>query len=184
MIFTETKLKGAYIIDLEKHEDTRGFFARIYCRKEFAEHSLDTEISQQSLSYNKQKWTLRGLHFQAGDDAEVKVVRCILGKIFDVIVDIRPESPTCGEYVCSEISGDNHRAFYIPKGFAHGFVSLTDESLILYQMSAPHNPKNAMTIRWNDPEINIAWPEYVMNGGNIVVSDNDKHAPFWKDIRS
>lgn len=156
MIFTETKLKGAYIIDLEKHEDTRGFFARIYCRKEFAEHGLDTEISQQSLSYNKQKWKLRGLHFQAGDDAEVKVVRCILGKIFDVIVDIRPESPTCGQYVCSEISGNNHRVFYIPKGFAHGFVSLSDESLILYQMSAPHNPKNARTIRWNDPEINIA----------------------------
>ena len=99
------------------------------------------------------------------------------------MVDIRPESPTCGQYEFVELSGENHRGVFLPKGFAHGYVTLSEESLLLYQMSAPYSPKNARTIRWNDPGINIAWPEYVMKGGNIVVSDNDRNAPFWKELR-
>ena len=183
MIFTKTKLDGLYVIEPEKREDIRGYFLRTYCAEEFRTRGLDGDISQCSLSYNRKLGTVRGLHYQAAPYEEVKVVRCVKGKVFDVAVDIRAGSPTRGKYVSLELSDDNGVAFYIPKGFAHGFMSLSDDTLVLYQMSAPYNQESARTIRWNDPEINILWPEYVIKGVNIVVSDNDRNAPFWKELR-
>ncbi len=168
MIFTETEIQGLYIIEPEKHEDIRGYFMRTYCAEEFRTHGLDGEISQCSLSYNRKAGTVRGLHYQAAPYEEVKVVRCMKGRIFDAAVDLRKGSPTYGKYVSLELSEDNARAVYIPKGFAHGFMSLCDDTLILYQMSAPYNLESARTIRWNDPAINISWPthKYLQGGGH------------------
>ena len=165
MIFTQTEIDGLFVIEPEKFEDIRGYFVRTYCADEFTKHGLDPEISQCSLSYNKHSGTVRGLHYQAEPYAEVKVVRCLKGRVFDVAVDIRPNSPTRGKYVSLELSEDNGKAFYIPKGFAHGFMSLDDDTLILYQMSAPYNQQSARTIRWSDPDININWPTYIYMGG-------------------
>ncbi len=165
MIFTQTEIDGLFVIEPEKFEDIRGYFVRTYCADEFTKHGLDPEISQCSLSYNKHSGTVRGLHYQAEPYAEVKVVRCLKGRVFDVAVDIRPNSPTRGKYVSLELSEDNGKAFYIPKGFAHGFMSLDDDTLILYQMSAPYNQQSARTIRWSDPDININWPTYIYREG-------------------
>ena len=165
LIFTQTEIDGLFVIEPEKFEDIRGYFVRTYCADEFTKHGLDPEISQCSLSYNKHSGTVRGLHYQAEPYAEVKVVRCLKGRVFDVAVDIRPNSPTRGKYVSLELSEDNGKAFYIPKGFAHGFMSLDDDTLILYQMSAPYNQQSARTIRWSDPDININWPTYIYMGG-------------------
>ena len=168
MIFTKTELDGLFVIEPEKFEDIRGYFVRTYCADEFRNHELDTEISQCSLSYNKKAGTVRGLHYQAAPYEEVKVVRCMKGRVFDVAVDIRAGSPTRGKYVSLELSEDNGKAFYIPKGFAHGFMSLDDDTLILYQMSAPYDQQSARTIRWNDPDININWPTYFTQGGGAT----------------
>ena len=181
MIFTETEIQGLYVIEPEKHEDIRGYFVRTYCADEFRTHRLDPEISQCSLSYNRKAGTVRGLHYQAEPYAEVKVVRCMKGRIFDAAVDIRKGSPTYGKYVSLELSEDNGKALYIPKGFAHGFMSLSDDTLVLYQMSAPYNQASARTIRWNDPDINISWPEHVSE--SITISDKDKSAPFLRDVK-
>lgn len=181
MIFKKTFIEGLHVIELEKHEDVRGYFARTYCAKEFSEHGLDSEISQCSFSYNAKKFTLRGLHYQVKPFEEVKVVRCLTGKIFDVAVDIRKDSPTRGKYFSLELSGENNLALYIPKGFAHGFLSLADDSLMLYQMSAPFDAKSARTIRYDDPDINIAWP-VSWGGVALIVSDKDRNAPCFRDV--
>ena len=180
MIFTETKIQGLFMIEPEKHEDIRGYFMRTYCVEEFTMHGLDSEISQCSLSYNRNVATIRGLHYQADPYAEVKVVRCVKGRIFDVAVDIRKGSPTFGQYVSHELSEDNGNALYIPKGFAHGFMSLCDDSLVLYQMSAPYNQASARTIRWNDPAINIQWPteKYLLGGGYSLSPIKINAPPF------
>ena len=178
MIFTKTELDGLFVIEPEKFEDIRGYFVRTYCADEFRNHELDPEISQCSLSYNKKAGTVRGLHYQAAPYEEVKVVRCMKGRVFDVAVDIRAGSPTRGKYVSLELSEDNGKAFYIPKGFAHGFMSLDDDTLILYQMSAPYDQQSARTIRYDDPQINIAWPAVE----RITISDKDRNAPLWRDI--
>lgn len=179
MIFNETTLKGAFLIELEKHEDERGFFARTYCIDEFSRQGLDIHIAQCSLSGNRYRGTLRGLHYQVPPYEEVKVVRCLRGRVFDVIVDLRPDSKTRGRYFTSELDSGEQRALYIPCGFAHGFMSLENDTLIFYQMSSPYMPKSARTIRWNDPELNIPWPKME----NLIISEKDRDAPLWRDVR-
>ena len=158
MIFTATTLQGAWLIEIEPREDERGFFARTWCRREFVEHGLDAEVVQESLSYNRFRGTLRGLHFQRPPYEETKIVRCVRGVITDVIVDLRPASPTFLRWQAFELMAANHRALYIPKGFAHGFQTLTDDVEVAYQISAFHVPEAAGGYRYDDPAFNIAWP--------------------------
>ncbi len=158
MNFTESPLAGAYIVDVNRLEDERGFFARSFCVEEFRGLGLATEMSQCSVSFNALRGTLRGLHFQAAPHEEEKLVRCTRGAVFDVIVDIRPESPTYRRYFGAELTAENQRALYIPKGFAHGFLSLVDETELYYMISVAHVPGAARGLRWNDPALNINWP--------------------------
>ena len=162
MVFIGTKLKGAYIIELEKYRDIRGFFARTFCQHEFEVHGLNIRMAQCSTSFNERKGTLRGLHYQAPPHAEVRLVRCTRGAIFDVIVDLRPGSPTLKQWVASELSAENHRMVYIPEGFAHGFQTLEDDSEVFYQMSEFYQPECARGLKWNDPALAIAWPDVEM----------------------
>lgn len=158
MIFTETRLRGAYIIELEPRMDERGFFARTFCRQEFIAHGLNPDFVQCDISFNKKKGTLRGLHYQAKPFEEAKLVRCNRGAIYDVIIDLRPESPTHRQWVSVELSQENHKAVYIPQGFAHGFQTLQDDSEIFYQMSESYHPDHSRGIRWDDPALGIIWP--------------------------
>jgi dTDP-4-dehydrorhamnose 3,5-epimerase len=168
MIITPTRLAGAFLVELEPHRDERGFFARTWCRRELAEHGLDAEIAQESLSYNRRRGTLRGLHFQRPPHAETKIVSCPRGAIFDVIVDLRPDSPTYLEWQGFELDAENRRALYIPKGFAHGFQTLTDEAEIAYRISEFHAPGAAAGHRYDDPAFGIDWPLSV-----AVISERD-----------
>jgi dTDP-4-dehydrorhamnose 3,5-epimerase len=158
VIFTESALAGAFVVDMDRIEDDRGFFARSFCAEEFAAHGLPTHMPQCSVSFNARRATLRGLHFQADPHAEDKLVRCTAGAIFDVIVDLRPDSPTCRRWMGLELTADNRRALFIPRGFAHGFITLTDGAEVLYMMSVPHAPGYSRGIRWNDPALAIDWP--------------------------
>lgn len=159
MLYQETPLTGAYVIELEKIEDERGFFSRSWCMNEFATRGLDTSLVQCNVSYNKQKGTLRGLHYQVPPHAETKVVRCTRGALYDVIVDLRADSPTFLKWFGVELTAANYRMLYIPKCFAHGFQTLEDETEIDYQMSEFYAPQASRGIRWNDPRIGIVWPE-------------------------
>jgi dTDP-4-dehydrorhamnose 3,5-epimerase len=158
MIFTEAPLSGAYLVDLERLADERGFFARSYCVDEFAAKRPGPELRQCSVSYNARRGTLRGLHYQDPPHEEHKLVRCTAGAIFDVIVDIRPGSPTYRRWFGAELTMDNHRSLFIPPGFAHGFVSLTDHTEVYYMISVPHAPQFSRGLRWNDPAFAIEWP--------------------------
>ena len=158
MRFHETPLPPARLIDLDPIEDERGFFARTFCAEEFARHGLPPAFVQSSLSFNRRRGTLRGLHYQAEPGAEGKLVRCTRGAVFDVIVDLRPSSPRFARWFGVELSRDNGRAIYIPPGFAHGFQALTDDADLLYQMTTPYRPDLARGVRWNDPRFGIAWP--------------------------
>jgi dTDP-4-dehydrorhamnose 3,5-epimerase len=158
MIFTESPLGGAYLIDMARMEDARGFFARSFCAEEFAAHGLAVHMSQCSVSFNASKGTLRGMHFQAAPHDEEKLVRCTAGALFDVIVDLRPASPTHRQWFGVELTAANHRALYIPKGFAHGFMTLTDEAEVFYMISVPYAAGFAQGLRWNDPALGIRWP--------------------------
>ena len=158
MIFEELPLAGAYVVDMTRAADERGFFARAFCADEFAALGLAGAMSQCSVSFNARKGTLRGLHFQAAPHDEEKLVRCTAGAIFDVIVDIRAESPTFRRWCGTELTADNHRSLYVPKGFAHGFISLADDSEVYYMISVPYVPGFARGLRWSDPAIGIAWP--------------------------
>lgn len=158
MIFTETKLSGAFVIDPERFEDDRGFFARTWCVREFETNGLDTRLVQCSVSYNKRKGTLRGMHFQAAPHAETKLVRCTKGAIYDVIIDLREGSPTLRQWVAVELTAENHRMIYIPEGFAHGFQTLTDDSEVFYQISEFYLSESARGVRWDDPAFEIEWP--------------------------
>ena len=158
MKFTETRLPGAYIIDIEPVEDDRGFFARSWCKNEFAAQGLNTSLAQCNISFNKKKGTLRGLHYQERPYEEAKLVRCTRGAIYDVIVDLRPDSPVRRAWIAVELSADNGRTFYIPKGFAHGFQTLTDDAEVLYHMSEFYHPEAAHGVPWNDPAFGINWP--------------------------
>jgi dTDP-4-dehydrorhamnose 3,5-epimerase len=153
-----TKLPGVWIVDLEKHEDERGYFARSWCRREFEEHGLNPNLVQCSLSFNHKKGTLRGMHCQIAPHGETKLVRCTRGAIFDVVVDLRPASPTYKQWAAAELTSENGRALYIPEGFAHGFQTLADDAEVFYQMSEFYHPESARGIRWNDPALKIEWP--------------------------
>lgn len=159
MIFTETPLLGAYVIDIEKHEDERGFFARSWCAREFSSIGLDSHLVQCNISFNTRKGTLRGLHYQLPPYGEVKLVRCTRGALYDVIVDLRADSPTFLKWFGVELTALNYRMLYIPKCFAHGFQTLESGTEISYQMSEFYAPHAARGIRWNDPRMGIVWPD-------------------------
>ena len=172
MRFTELSLPGAFIIDLEKHGDKRGFFARQFCVREFAEHGLPTTFVQANNSLSVHKHTLRGMHYQLPPAAETKLVRCIHGALLDVIIDLRPASPTFRQHVAETLSADNRRMLLVPKGFAHGFMTLADNTEIFYFMDEFHAPSSERGIRWNDPVFNIQWP-----ATPAVISDKDANYP-------
>lgn len=172
MIFRETALKGAFTIDVDRVEDERGFFSRCWCVKEFEANGLDARLAQCNISYNKLRGTLRGMHYQIAPAAEVKIVRCTSGAIYDVIIDLRPEASTYKEHVSVLLSSENRRMLYIPKYFAHGFLTLTDNAEVLYQMSECYTADCARGVRWDDPSFGIAWPEQVR-----VISGKDRAYP-------
>jgi dTDP-4-dehydrorhamnose 3,5-epimerase len=178
MKLTPLSLSGAYIVDIEEKVDERGFFARTWCAKEWGEKGLSIEQAQCSISYNKQKGTIRGLHYQEPPYEEIKWVRCFRGRIFDVIVDMRPSSITYLKWEAVELSAQNRRALYIPKGFAHGFQTLEDETEIYYQISEFFHPESSRTLAWNDPKLKIEWPLPVAN-----ISSKDNVACFIKHIK-
>ncbi len=158
MIFQETKLKGAYIVDINRIEDERGFFARGWCKKEFSAEGLVDRIVQTNISFNKTKGTLRGMHYQRAPYEEVKLVRCVAGAIFDVIVDLRLESPTYKQWIGVELTSANHRMLYVPENFAHGFQTLEDDTEVTYHVSQFYTPEAEKGLRYNDPSIAIEWP--------------------------
>ena len=158
MIFTETILKNAYVIELEKREDHRGFFARTWDKKEFEEHNLNSNLVQCNVSFSKKCGTLRGMHYQKKPFEESKVIRCVKGKIFDVIIDLRSSSSTFKKWFGVELTEENYKMLYVPEGFAHGFQTLEDNSEIIYQVSEFYTPNSELGIHWNDPEFNITWP--------------------------
>jgi len=158
MIIVETKLKGAFLIELERLEDERGFFARAWCRREFEEYGLNPNLVQFSISFNRKKGTLRGMHYQAPPFEEDKLIRCTMGAIYDVIIDLRSGSETFMKWFAAELSAENRKMIYVPKGFAHGFQTLIDNTEVFYQTSEFHVPEAASGVRWNDPKFNIIWP--------------------------
>ena len=174
MIFTETKLKGAYIIDIEKRTDDRGFFARAWCQNEFEAQGLVARVVQTNLSYNIRKGTLRGMHYQVAPYAETKLVRCTKGGIYDVIIDLRPDSSTYKQWVGVELTGDNYRMLFVPEGFAHGFQTLADDVEVTYQVSQFYTPGAEGGIRYDDPTFGIEWPLPVQ-----VISDKDQSWPAY-----
>lgn len=175
MIFTPIKLKGAYLIDLEKRQDDRGFFARTWCAEEFAKVGLNTNLVQQNMSYTKTKGTLRGMHFQKPPYAETKVVRCTRGSLYDVIIDLRPESPTYTQWFGITLSQDNYQMVYVPEGFAHGFVTLENDTEASYLVTAAYNPEADSGVRYNDPVINIKWPIPVIHVSEKDANFTDYH---------
>ena len=175
MIFKETKLQGAFIIEPEMLIDERGAFARTFCRKDFESHGLNGSISQCSISLNTRKYTLRGMHYQKKPCAEAKLVRCSRGVIYDVIVDLRYDSPTFKQWTSVEISAENRKMVYVPVDFAHGFQTLTDGTEVIYQMSEFYSPSHADGFRWNDPSFKIKWPS-----DNFVISSKDQTYPDFK----
>lgn len=158
MLFEKTKIEGLWIIQPQLIEDARGFFARAVCENEFKEHGLKNNWAQQNIAYNHKKATLRGMHYQKGEAAEIKVVRCTQGSIYDVAVDFRKNSPTYLNWVGVELSAKNHKMFYIPEGFAHGYITLTDDAEISYLVSEFYTPGAEGGLRYDDPKINIDWP--------------------------
>jgi dTDP-4-dehydrorhamnose 3,5-epimerase len=158
MQFNETRLPGAFVIELEKRGDKRGFFARFFCDREFAKHGLERRFVQINDSLSVDEGTLRGLHYQLPPDAEVKVVRCVRGALWDVILDLRPHSPTFGKWYGTDLTAENRRMMYIPRGFAHGFLTMAPQTEALYLVSAHYAPERERGVRWNDPKFGVAWP--------------------------
>ncbi|MFW6032316.1 MAG: dTDP-4-dehydrorhamnose 3,5-epimerase [Phycisphaeraceae bacterium] len=172
MKFEPTPLEGAYLIEPERKGDDRGFFARVFCQREFEEQGLSTRFVQVNNSLSATRGTLRGVHYQLPPHAETKVVRCIRGSIYDVILDLRDESPTFGRSFGAELSAENRRMMYCPKGFAHGFITLNDDTEALYFVDAAYAPEHERGIRWNDPAFRIEWPFEP-----VVVSEKDQNHP-------
>lgn len=172
MRFTELALKGVLLVDPERHEDERGFFARTWCRREFEARGVAGSPVQCNVSQNTMRGTLRGLHYQGAPHGEAKLVRCTSGAIFDVVVDLRPDSATFLQHVSAVLSRDNHQAIYVPEYCAHGFLTLENDTEVFYQMSAYYEPAAARGIRWNDPRLAIAWPDAV-----AVISERDRTYP-------
>jgi dTDP-4-dehydrorhamnose 3,5-epimerase len=172
VIYNATTLRDAYVLDIERKEDARGYFARVMCGTEFAAHGLVSEFVQTNHSYNRRRGTLRGLHFQYPPYAEVKLVRCVQGAIYDVIADLRPNSPTYLRWEGFALSAENGRVLYVPEGFAHGFVTLEDDTHVTYQVSQAYVPGAEGGLRYDDPALGIVWPEPV-----AVLSDKDASWP-------
>jgi dTDP-4-dehydrorhamnose 3,5-epimerase len=172
MRFTDTTLAGAYLIEQERHADERGYFARTWCAREFAEHGLETALAQCSVSFNRRKGTLRGLHYQVPPFAEVKLVRCTRGALYDVAVDLRPDSPTFRWWIGVELTEDDGRALYVPPGCAHGFYALADATEITYLISAPYEAEASRGVRWDDPFHGVTWP-----GPVEVIASRDRDYP-------
>jgi len=178
MLFKETKLKGAYVIEIEQKKDERGFFARSFCKQEFQQQGIDFDMVQCSISFNKNKSTLRGMHYQSAPHEEAKLISCIRGKIYDVIIDLRKDSATYCQWYALDLRGEDYKMLYVPKGFAHGFQTLENNSAVFYQMSEFYHPECARGIRWNDPLFFIEWPF-----GEQIISVKDKTYPlFINDI--
>jgi dTDP-4-dehydrorhamnose 3,5-epimerase len=174
VIFQETSLKGVYIVDVDRRADARGFFARTWCQKEAKELGLNPEVAQCNVSFNARRGTLRGLHYQVAPHQEAKLVRCTMGAIFDVAVDLRRDSPTYRQYFGQVLTADSRRSLYIPEDFAHGFLTLEDATEVAYQMSRMYAPEASRGIRWDDPAFAIEWPSRPE-----VMSDRDRHYPDW-----
>ncbi len=174
MIFTETKLAGAYVVDIEPRGDDRGMFARVFCKDEFAEHGLTTEIAQSNLSVTADVGTIRGLHRQVDGAEEDKLIRCVRGRILDVFVDVRPDSPTFLQHEKVELDAESKRMAYVPKGFAHGFLTLTGDCEVFYHVSHPYAPDRERGIRWNDPLLGIDW-----GIEDPILSPKDAGYPDW-----
>lgn len=172
MIFTETEVAGVFVIDLEKRSDERGFFARMFCEKEFSDHGLATRFVQANNSLAETKGTLRGLHYQLAPKSEVKLVRCVRGSLLDVIVDLREDSETFCQHIAVELTAENRRMLYVPKNFAHGFITLEDRTETLYLVDEFYAPDRERGIRWNDPKFGIDWPLEP-----VVISDKDRTHP-------
>ena len=179
MKFMETHLKGAYLIDIEKNGDERGFFARVFCQNEFSGIGLSTEFKQVNSSFSALKGTIRGMHYQLTPSAEVKVVRCISGSLFDVIIDLRPDSPNYGQWFGEILSSENRLMMYLPRGFAHGFMTLADNTEVFYFASEFYAPELEKGIRYDDPKFNIEWPadptEISKKDTNLPDFDTDWH---------
>ncbi|HVC02063.1 MAG TPA: dTDP-4-dehydrorhamnose 3,5-epimerase [Steroidobacteraceae bacterium] len=176
MIFTPLELSGAFAIDVDPRRDERGLFARTYCDEEFRAHGIDAPFRQCSVSFNERRGTLRGMHFQAQPHAEDKLVRCTAGAVFDVIVDLRAGSPTLRRWSGTELSAANRRALFVPRGFAHGFLSLTDGAEVLYMISVPHAAHFSRGFKWDDPAVGIDWPF-----APAVIGDRDARLPSLAD---
>jgi dTDP-4-dehydrorhamnose 3,5-epimerase len=172
MKFNETKLKGAFVVEIEKLADDRGFFARSWCQKEFEAQGLTSGVLQANVSYNRKKGTLRGMHYQIAPYQECKLIRCTRGAIYDVIIDLRTDSETFKHWTALELTADNYTMFYVPEDFAHGFITLVDNTEITYQVSQFYTPGCEKGIRFNDPTFNIEWPLDVS-----VISDKDRNWP-------
>jgi dTDP-4-dehydrorhamnose 3,5-epimerase len=174
LIFTETELKGAFIINVKKLEDERGFFGRTFCQKEFEDHGINPHVVQANVSYNKVKGTVRGMHYQVHPYEETKLVRCVRGAIYDVIIDLRKNSPTYTKWIGVELREDSYRMLFVPEGFGHGFITLQDNTEVIYQVSQFYTPGSERGIRWDDPAFNIHWPIKP-----VIISDKDtQHSDY------
>ncbi len=172
MILQETKLSGAFEIHIEPRADERGFFARSWCQQEFVQRGLNPNLVQCNISFNPRKGTMRGMHYQVSPYAEAKVVRCTKGAIYDVVIDLREESPTFKEWVGVTLTAANHDMIYVPEGYAHGFLTLEDDTEVFYQMSEFYHAGSARGVRWNDPAFQIAWPAQP-----VIISERDSTYP-------
>ena len=175
MKFDQTKLPGVFHLHIVPAADERGFFARTWCQEEFERHKLNTRVVQCSVSFNRQKGTLRGIHYQAPPFEECKIVRCTQGSIYDVIVDLRPASPTFRQWIGITLSAANREMVYIPEGFGHGFITLEDDTEVFYQMSEFYKPEAARGVRWDDPAFQVAWP-----AKPVVISERDRTYPDFR----
>ena len=184
MKFHGTELEGAYIIELEKMEDNRGFFARNFCQKELQDHGLASTVAQANVSYNTRAGTLRGMHYQISPYEETKLIRCTRGALYDVIVDLRPDSPGYRRWIGVELTASNYRMLYVPASFAHGFITLEDDTEVTYFVSEFYTPGAECGLRWDDPQFNIKWPHSVDVISGKDASWPDFYNPEEKDERS
>jgi dTDP-4-dehydrorhamnose 3,5-epimerase len=175
MNFVETKIPGVFEIEIERRADARGFFARVWCKNEFEQHGLNAALAQCSISFNARSGTLRGMHYQTAPFAEAKIVRCTQGAIYDVVLDLRSESPTFKQWFAAELTAENRKMLYIPEGCAHGFFTLEHNSEVFYQMSEFYSPDSARGVRWDDPAFQIVWPDKVES-----IADRDRTYPDFK----
>jgi dTDP-4-dehydrorhamnose 3,5-epimerase len=176
IIFRETKLKGAFVIDPERFEDERGFLARSFSEQEFKNHGLNPRMAECNISFSRKRYTLRGMHFQNAPFAQAKLVRCTKGAIYDVIIDLRPDSPTFKQWIGEELTAENRRLLYVPEGFAHGFQTLEENTEVFYQMTNVYNRDSEGGVRWNDPVFAIEWPA----GVGLTINERDRTYPDFK----